>query len=520
MMSVQNEFLIPFVLDSKIEELPIEAELALVSGVAADKIKRGGLFKKIKESLTLVSKFYWRVFVDTFEGRLILVDSLGLYGNGVTIDDFSINNIEANLRAMKESTSLNAFEESLVDANSALVLSENNYSIFDENFTKSVLKLAEKNLYQGNVDSPIILPTFENRVDKMFVSSVREINRLIEIQDELRELSLNWLAQVNSEINTIEKKYASKISQTKDDVDTRIVNYEERLNDKIDSDLQKANQAIYEQLTRFEGSTLGLSGIINPLQEEARRIIQNLPSTETPQYHDTIKKFIVRTKTQINGISSKVKELENERKQLEKALDNISKQHLDHKQQAIDEYETNKEKALSEVDSLRQKRDESLSRLIQLRDTIKNETDELVKKIQQAIDNRKFIARTSTSEGGNVAENFLIAFYLIRFKEKSDIRYFIVPPLIKSKDKNPVFSTVNMNSAIKGAKPVTDKIAAELVFDRRFKDSLDNIKATNYVATGELAGAVKEGINYLIDKKIIDKKTGKNIDDFINDLNL
>ncbi|MFW9923376.1 MAG: hypothetical protein ACFFDW_08855 [Candidatus Thorarchaeota archaeon] len=520
-MSIQNEYLIPFYANSKSEQIPIEAELAYVVGVAGDRVKKSGLFKKVKEDLTLVSKFYWRIFIDTIESRLILVDSLGLYGNGTGIDDLSITSVEANLRAMKDSTSINAFTESLVDANGTLILSANSYSVFDEEFTKSILELIKNNLYQGNVDSPLILPTFDNRINKTFVDSLREINRFVEIQDEIRDLSNRWLGDINDKIKSIESEYAQKITNTQSDVEKRLVGYEERLNTQIDSDLQKANQAIYRALTKFEGSTLGLTGIISPIQEESRKILQNLPSTETPKFNEAVQKFLDKSKNQIAGITNKVKELESERRQLEKDLQAISQTHSNNKQKAVEEYETNKGKALTEVDRLREKRDEALSTLVELRDTIKKTTDELLKKIEQVIQNRKFLAKTSTSgQSGNAPENFLISLYLIRFQEKDKIRYFVVPPLIPTRKNSPDFQTPEMDSAIKGAKNVMDKIVAELVFGRKLKESFDALLNANYIATGEIGGAIKQGLEYLSNKKLISKKALKQITETINDFNL
>ena len=69
-----------------------------------------------------------------------------------------------------------------------------------------------------------------------------------------------------------------------------------------------------------------------------------------------------------------------------------------------------------------------------------------------------------------------------------------------------------------GGKEVADKLAEELVFNRRLKASLDNLKSTNYLATGEFSGAVKQGLNYLLQNNLISKRGHKKILDLLEDL--
>ncbi|NHJ04676.1 MAG: hypothetical protein EAX90_07630 [Candidatus Heimdallarchaeota archaeon] len=517
-MSIQQEYVLPFVLISKEQQIPIESELAYVVGVVGDKIKKGSFFKKSKERLTQVSKFYWRIFIDTFERRLILVDSLGLYGAGAGIQDLSLAKIEAHIQSIYDSSSLNAYANSLMEANGSLVLTTNTYPVFDEDFTKSTIQLAKNQIITSGIDSPLILPSFENSVNEDFVHSIGEINRLREIQEILRDLANKWLGEVHDSISVIENEYASKITYVQQDADNKIVSYEERMNEAITSDLQKANQAIYRFLTRFEASTAGLSGVISPLQEESRKITQNLPSTDSPKFQQAIEAFLERTKKQLVDVSTKVKDLENERKQLEKALNSIAQTHLNTKQKISEDYENNKDKALTDVDDMRMRRDKALSTLVDQRDTIKQVTDELCKKIEEVIKNRKHLANTATlNQGGNLPTNLLISSYLVKFQEKENTRYFVIPPLTKTRGKAD-YPNAEMDSAIAGGKTATDKLAAELVFNRRLKSSFDALRATNYIATGEFAGAVRQGLSYLVENKMMGNKTAKRISDQLIEL--
>jgi len=517
-LSIQQEYVLPFVLISKDEQVPIESELAYVVGVVGDKIKKGGIFKKSKERLTQVSKFYWRIFIDTFERRLILVDSLGLYGAGAGIQDLSLAKIEAHIKSIYESSSLNAYANSLMEANGSLVLTTNSYPVFDEEFTKSTIQLAKNQIITSGIDSPLILPSFENSVNEDFVHSITEINRLKEIQEILRDLSNKWLGDVHDSISIIENEYASKITYAQQDADNKIVSYEDKMSEAITSDLQKANQAIYRFLTRFEASTAGLSGVISPVQEESRKITQNLPSTDSPKFQQAIEAFLERTKKQLGDVSTKVKDLENERKQLEKALNSISQTHLNTKQKISEDYDTNKDRALTDVDDMRMRRDKALSTLVDQRDTIKQVTDELCKKIEEVIKNRKHLANSATlNQGGNLPTNLLISSYLVKFQEKENTRYFVIPPLAKSKGKAD-YPNAEMDSAIAGGKTATDKLAAELVFNRRLKSSFDALRATNYIATGEFAGAVRQGLRYLVENKMMGNKTAKRITDQLVEL--
>jgi len=145
-LSIQRENVIPFVTDTQGNIVPIEAELAYVIGVVGDRIKKGGLFKKAKERLTQVSKFYWRLHVDTYQNRIILVDTLGLYGSSASINDLPFPEIEAQRRVVRSASSVNAYSESLSEADRILILATKNYPLFDEHFTQSTLDLAKRRL--------------------------------------------------------------------------------------------------------------------------------------------------------------------------------------------------------------------------------------------------------------------------------------------------------------------------------------------------------------------------------------
>ncbi len=519
-MSIQKENVIPFIIDSRRDNLvPIEAELAFVVGVVGDKIKKGGLFKKAKERLTQVSKFYWRLTVDTYARRLILVDSLGLYGGGTGIQDLPLANVESHIKAIDDATTLNAFSNSLSEANNILVLSTIEYPVFDKHFTKTTLDLARNKSSEDMIDTPLILPSFENTISTDFLESQTEVTRLQEIQEILQEMTQNWLADINDKTDSIEREYANRINHTQEDVEERVENFEERLNTYIDSDLEKANSAIYKLLSRFEGSTLGLTGIITPLQEETRDILRNIPSTETPKFQANISTYLKKAKNQIGKINAKVKDVDNERKQLEKALMSIAQTHLNNKQKANEDFERNKSSALSQVDELQVKRDRALSNLLDQKESIKQNTDEMINKIETMIKNRFELAKNATvNQSGNIPTDIIISAFLVKFQDKDKSRYFVIPPLAKPRSRHIDYPNAERDSAISGGKETADKLAAEIVFNRRLKSSFDALNATNYIATGEFAGAVRQGLAYLLENKMIGKKNSKKIVDLLNDL--
>ncbi len=518
-MSIQRENVIPFIIDSKDNLVPIEAELAFVVGVVGDKIKKRGLFKKAKERLTQVSKFYWRITVDTYARRLILVDSLGLYGGGTAIQDLPLANIEAHLKAIDDATTLNAYSNSLSEANDVLVLSTVDYPVFDQFFTKTTLNLARKKSSEDMIDTPLILPSFENTISNDFLESQTEVTRLQEIQEIIQEMAQNWLADINDKTESIENEYANRINHTQEDVEERLENYEERMNTYIDSDLEKANNAIYKLLSKFEGSTLGLTGIITPLQEGTRDILRNIPSTETPKFHANITAYLKKAKNQTGKISAKVKDVENERKQLEKALLSIAQTHLNNKQKAGETYEKNRSSALSQVDELQTKRDRALSNLLNHKDSIIQNTNEIINKIETMIKNRFELAKNATvSSSGNVPSDIIISAFLVKFQDKDKSRYFVIPPLSKPRSRHIDYPIADRNSAISGGKETADKLAAEIVFNRRLKSSFDALNATNYIKTGEFAGAVRQGLAYLMKNKMMSKKNSKKIIDLLNEL--
>ena len=520
-LSVRQEYVIPFIVSEKNYQFPVEAELAYVVGVVGDIIKKGSLFKRSRERLAQVSKLYWRVFFDTFEGRTIVVDSLGLYGKGYNIHDLSLAKIEAHLKAIYDASSLSAFTESVIEANESLMLEENSYPIFNKDFTKSTLSLTKSKLQDGMIDAPLILPSFEDRINPMFIESIQEINRLEEIREIIRDLGQNWMGEIHDRETVIETEYAEKISRAQEEADRKLETIEEKMNSTIDSDLEKANQAIYRALSRFEASTLGLTGVITPLQEDSRNILQNLPSTDSPKYKSIIRNFLNKSKSQVSQINSKVKEIDNERKQLEKTLNGITQTHLNNKQAAIDEYERAKESAMSEVDSMRMNRDREMSTLVEQKGIIKDYTKELSDKLKEVIENRKVMARNSAaSYSGNIPASVLVSAYLVKFQERDKSRYFIIPPLRSPKGGRTDFPFAEMNAALEGARSVTDKLAAEIVFNRRLKSSFDALRATNYIRTGEFAGAVKQGLDFLLENKLINRKTYKRIAELLNELGL
>ena len=522
LMSIQKENVIPFIMSPKDEIVPLEAEFAYIVGVVGDKIKKGGIFKRSKEQLTQVSKFYWRLMVDTIHNRIILVDSLGIYGGGAEVQDLSLSNVFAQLKAIQDATTVKAYTENLEEANQVLILATDNYPLFDEEFTRSTLELVKRSISEDMIDTPLILPSFEDSMSSELVQLLNETPRFDEGQEILRELAQQWLAEINSEITTIERDYAGRIARRQSEVETRLVQYKEKMDQTIDSNLEKANEATFRELSKFESSTLGLTGMINPIQEHARQILNEVPSIETPKFQESMKSFLKKSKGQIENISSKVKEMDEDRKNLAKAINGITKKFMDAKQGAIDEYEKNKVAAEREIDELRMTRDRALSNLMEMRESIKQNTDSICKKLQKVQQNRKeAINKSTTSSGADIPTDIIISLYLIKFQEKSDIRYFVIPPLISQRGRRGAdYPNAEMDSAIIGGKKVADKLAEELVFNRRLKTSFDALRATNYLATSEFVGAVKQGLNYLIENEMLSKKGPKRILELLNNLDL
>ncbi|MHA1124119.1 MAG: hypothetical protein ACTSO7_00415 [Candidatus Heimdallarchaeota archaeon] len=522
-MSIQKENVIPFVTDTQGNLIPIEAELAYVVGVIGDRIKKGGLFKKTKERLTQVSKFYWRLLVDTIQNRIILVDSLGLYGSSASINDLAFPEVEAQRSVIRSASSINAYSESLSEANRILILATKTYPIFDEAFTNSTLDLAKRRISEDMIDQPLILPSFESRINHTVHLTIEEIPKLGDIQSDLEEIARNWLAEINSRINEIERVYAVKIAKGQEDADRNIGNYKEKMDDNLDSNLERANRAIKTELAKFESTTISLTGMVTPIQEHSRKILQDLPSAETPKFESRVNDFLEVSKNQINGMSSKVKTLENDRKNLAKFLNKVTQSLLNGNQGAVDEYENKKNKALNEVDETRMRRDRDLSQLTGIRDNIKNTTSSIISKIEELIKNRKEMLRTSTQPAsGNIPTNIIVSMYLVEFRERDKKRYVVIPPLTKksSDSKKYNFPIIEMNSAIRNGKRAVDKIAEELVFNRKLKTSFDALNATNYLDTGEFAGAVKQGLIYLTKNDLINKKQNKKVLDLLNELKL
>lgn len=521
-MSIQKENVIPFIMNPKDEIVPLEAEFAYIVGVVGDKIKKGGIFKRSKEQLTQVSKFYWRLMVDTIHNRIILVDSLGIYGGGAEVQDLSLSNVFAQLKAIQDATTVKAYTENLEEANQVLILATDNYPLFDEEFTRSTLELVKRSISEDMIDTPLILPSFEDTMSSELVQLLNETPRFDEGQEILRELAQQWLAEINSDITTIERDYAGRIARRQSEVENRLEQYKEKMDQTIDSKLEKANQATFSELSKFESSTLGLTGMINPIQEHARHILNEVPSIETPKFQESMKSFLNKSKGQIEHISSKVKEMDDDRKKLAKALNSITKNFMDAKQSAIDEYESKKAATEREIDELRMTRDRALSNLMEMRESIKQNTDSICKKLQKVQQNRKeAINKSTSSSGADIPTDIIISLYLIKFQEKNDIRYFVIPPLIGQRGRRRAdYPNAEMDSAILGGKRVADKLAEELVFNRRLKTSFDALRATNYLATSEFVGAVKQGLNYLVQNEMISKKGPKRILELLNNLDL
>ncbi|MCF2142954.1 MAG: hypothetical protein K9W42_04570 [Candidatus Heimdallarchaeota archaeon] len=517
-MSIQEETVIPFIVDRK--DIPLEAELAFVIGVVGDKIKKGGLFKRTKERLTQVSKFYWRLYFDSVQQRLVVIDSLGVYGGGTPVNDLSLSNVIAHLKAVQDASTLKAFTNNLQDANDTLILNTRNYPLFNHNFSKSTINLAKTSSELARIDKPLILPSFEDSINAEVIGCLNEIPQFSEIKERFQELARQWLAEINAEIENIERTFASKIQSKQDEVQERIERYKERLDNTIDSQLEKANQAIFRELSKFESSTLGLTGMINPIQEHARKILNDIPSIETPKFRENMQSFLSKSKGQIDNIANKVKTLENDRKNLAKALNEITKNFEEAKQKAITDYEVKKANAENELDELRMQRDRSLGDLLEMKDRIKQNTDELCKKMDAVVKNRKdMINKSAFSISGNIPRSILLSLYLIRFQDKKETRYFVIPPLTKPRGGSRIdYPNADRDSALISGKEVADKLAEELVFNRKLKQSFDNLRATNLLTTGEFAGAVKQGLEYLLTNNIISKRTYKKINELLANL--
>ncbi len=522
-MSLQRENVIPFVVDSRSSEIPLEAEFAYVVGVVGDKLKKGGFFKRSKERLTQVSKFYWRIVVDSINHRIVLIDSLGLYGGGTGLQDLSLTNVFAQLKALQDASTLKAYVESLHEANSILILETTNYPLFNRDFTRSTVDLVRKTVTDSMIDTPLILPTFDQALSQEIIDLLNETPRFSEVQDQLQELAHYWLSEINSQIENIERNFADRIARIQDEVENRIQSYKEKMDETIDTNLERANQAVFRELSKFESSTLGLTGMISPIQEHARNIINEVASLETPRFQSNMKSFLTKSKEQIENISGKVKELENNRKKLAKTLNAITQDFMTRKDDVVKEYETKKAKAEDEVDTLRMSRDNALSNLTEMRESIKENTDAMCKKLQNAVNNRKEVINKSTlGQGGDVPSNIILSLYLIKFQDRDDVRYYVIPPLMKPRGglRSPDYPNANMDSAIKEGKQAADKLAEELVFNRRLKSSFDALRATNYLATSEFVGAVRQGLEFLIQNNMISKRSHKKIIELLDNLDL
>ena len=193
---------------------------------------------------------------------------------------------------------------------------------------------------------------------------------------------------------------------------------------------------------------------------------------------------------------------------------------MDRKQAAVNEYEHKKARAEREIDELRMTRDRALSNLMGMRESIKQNTDSICEKLKKVGQNRKDVINKSTSSGDYVPTDIIISLYLIKFQDKNDIRYFVIPPLTKAKGRKTDYPNAEMDSVIVGGKKAADKLAEELVFNRRLKTSFDALRATNYLATGEFVGAVRQGVNFLVQNDMISKKGPKRILELLNNLDL
>lgn len=523
-LSLQEENIIPFAVSAGGKVLPLEAELALVVGVAGDLAKRGGLFRRIKEEMKLVSKFYWRVIIDSYDQKLFLIDSLGLYGGGTAIEDLSIAEVEAQTKMIREASSINAFVDSLREANRILILAPNYYPIFDPAFTRTSVELIEKGLKKEPIDTPLILPVFEKVLPERFLEGQNELAVFDDMENEIHHISQEWLGEINDQITNLEEEYAIKLDQLQERVEQQINQDHEQMVRIINSNIAQANEEVQNELGKFESSCLSLTGFIDPLQEESRTIIQEVPSVETPKFQTTLESFFKKIREQLSNLSSKVKDIDNHRKNLTNILDGINQELTNKNQKAQDTFEKRKSQALQKIDRLKAKRDEEISALINLRDMIKRNSQSISNKIQATINNRIDLVKQATvSSKKSLPINVVYSLYLIKFVRKDGTeRYVVIPPLTSpwGKTKNYDFPSAEMISALERGEEVANKIAEELVFNRRLKSTFKVLQQSNFITTGEFIGAVKEGLKILRKRKIISRKTSKKIREFIDELGL
>jgi hypothetical protein len=521
-MSSQIENVLPYGSTKRGKILPLEAELALVMGFVNDHIKKGGWFRKKKEDLEQVSKFYWRVLVDNYNSRLVLVDSLGLYGLNPSIQDLSVTEVNAQLRSLRNASTFETFEESLEDANRVLILAPTKYPVFSEGFTQTTLKLASKLIEEQRIDEPLILPTYETRVSQGFIQSQEEIPELQNALTEIDNISREWVRGISKEIDQIERDYAQRLDNKEVEVEKRINQYEKERNQTIEKSIAEANREVKEELAKFQTSTLGLTAAVSPLQEYAGKIIDRIPSIDSSKFQKEFDAFANESKNQVKSISSKVKAVDNDRKAMIDRINNLSAEANRKIEEATQKYETRKEQALAELDELHAERDRLISERITAKDTIDQYATSICDKISAAIANREKLGEKSTARSSaSVPQEFIVPMYLVRFMEKGKSRYFIIPPMIKTKKKGDYdFPSAEMNSAIVDAKGVVDKIAEELVFNKRFKTTFDALEKNNFIATAEFGGAVKEGLKVLRSEKSLSRKGEKRIIDLLDDLEL
>ncbi|MEA2071826.1 MAG: hypothetical protein U9O98_11130, partial [Asgard group archaeon] len=272
----------------------------------------------------------------------------------------------------------------------------------------------------------------------------------------------------------------------------------------------------------FESNANGLTGIITPIQETTRQTIQEVPSIETPKFEKYIQGFFSEAKNEIGAISAKVKGLDQNRKDLEKNIQSIIRTFNDYANNAKDKFEEQKTEALKKVDRMRMDRDKRISELSQLKESIDENAETLVKNLHTVIRNRKKLAKHSTFKlNRNAPTEVTLALYLVQLQEKGKARYFVIPPItFKQKGSETDYPTIYKNSAIQGEQKIMDKIAEELVFNRRLKDTFKTLKENNYVKSGEFKDAVKEGLKFLVSNKLLSKKLAKEINGFTSDINL
>jgi hypothetical protein len=520
-MSVDRENVVHFAIDSKGNILPVEAELALVVGAIDEHLQKSGLFKRVKEQLRQVSKFYWKVYVEQYQNKLFLVDSQGYYGDGKAIFDLSLAQIEDHIQAMRSANTINAYFESLQKANHELILEPIKYPVFEKETTKSAIQLIQQRRSQDMIDKPLVLPSYEQAISEDFLVSQHEIERMKELITLIKNFTDGWIAEIDQKLNEISGQFDEKINRLEGDIDQRISNYEDRLETIVKTNTDRANAAISKALEKFESSTMQLTGLITPLQKEAQKIRFETPQIDSPNFQAKMQKFLSTTNDQIGRMSGQVKNVDNERKQLAKLLNNITKQLEKDNQQAREDLESRKASAYEEVDDLHIKKDESVANLKDMKETIKRSTKELVNKIENAIKHRKEMADEATTKfTSNIPKEAVIALYLVRLQEKDEARYYVIPPLKKAKGliKNPTFPLSESDSAIENFEPIVNKIAEELVFSRRLKPTFDALKTTNYVATGEFAGAVQDGLTFLTENKLLGGRSKKKILDLLDNL--